>query len=111
MEYITVNGIEYVCQSVRTGIGNISFVMEGQEISGIKEAFKDVTVLEVLGEDKTAYGTYENLSFDSATVYADDSIRVVMHIKSDEEIRLENLEQSQSEQDEMIAELMFGGEQ
>ena len=108
MEYIKANGTEYECQSVTTGLDSISFVMAGQEISAIKTSFKDVTALEVSGEDKTVYGTYENLSFESATVYTDDSIRVTMHIKSDTEVRLENLEQSQSEQDEMIAELMFG---
>ena len=109
MEYITVNGTEYECQSVTTGLDSISFVMAGQEISDIKTSFKDVTALEVSGEDKTVYGTYENLSFESATVYTDDSIRVTMHIKSDTEARLENLEQSQEEQDEVIAELIGGG--
>lgn len=109
MEYITANGTEYECQSVTTGLDSISFVMAGQEISDIKTSFKDVTALEVSGEDKTIYGTYANLSFESATVYENDSVRVTMHIKSETEVRLENLEESQAEQDEVIAELIYGG--
>ena len=96
MEYITANGVEYACKAVVTGVDSITFSMEGQAVA------------DMAGEDKEIYGTYKNLSFVSATVYEDGSTMVTMHIKSDTEIRLESLEQTQAEQDEVIAELLGG---
>lgn len=108
MEFIKTNGVEYACESVVTGIDSISFSMKGQKVADIETAFRSVTELTVAGEDKEVYGTYKNLSFVSATVYGDCSTMVTMHIKSDTEIRLESLEQTQAEQDEVIAELLGG---
>lgn len=108
MEYITANGVEYACRSVATGISSITFSMEGQAVADIETAFRPVTELTVAGEDKKIYGTYKNLSFESATVYEDGSTMVTMHIKSDTELRLESLEQTQAEQDEVLAELLGG---
>ena len=113
MEIIKANGVEYATKSVTTGSSNISFMMEGQEITATESAFREVTELEVMGEDKIVYGTYENLVFESATVYEDDTVSVTMHMKSDTEIRLENIEASQDIQDEAIvelAEIIAGGE-
>lgn len=110
MEYITANGTEYKCKSVATGIDCISFIMEGQDISNIEAAFKGVTELTVSGEDRAVYGSYEHLSFESATVYENKSISVTMHIQSDMEIRMAELEATQADQDEAIAELMYGGD-
>lgn len=108
MEYIKTNGAEYACRSVATGISSITFSMEGQAVSDIEKAFRPVTELTVAGEDKEIYGTYKNLSFESATVYEDGSTMVTMHIKSDTELRFESLEQRQAEQDEVLAELLGG---
>lgn len=108
MEYITANGVEYACKAVVTGVDSITFSMEGQAVADIETAFRPVTELTVAGEDKKIYGTYKNLSFESATVYEDGSTMVTMHIKSDTELRLENLEQTQAEQDEVLAELLGG---
>lgn len=112
MEYITVNGTEYQCKTVSTGVNNISFTMEGHEIEAAHKAFKNATKLTVSGEDKVTYGTYENLSFESATVYEDGTVGVTMHIKTSTELRLEALEQGQANlesaqelQDEAIIEL------
>lgn len=108
MEYIKVNDILYECKSIITGIDSISFTMEGQNVTEIQEVFKGVTSLTVQpnNEESTKpYGYYENLSFVSAAVYADESVCVVMHIKSDIEIRLDNIEASQEIQDEAIAEV------
>lgn len=110
MEYITANDTEYECQTVTTGINTISFSMEGQEISRVEAAFKGVTELSVSGEDKAVYGTYENLSFESATVYGDGRICVAMHIPDLTEMRIIGLEATQAEQDEAIASLMYGGD-
>lgn len=108
MEFIKANGVEYACKAVVTGISSITFSMEGQAVSDIEKAFRQVTELTVAGEDKEVYGTYEHLSFESATVYGDGSTMVTMHIKSDTELRLESLEQTQAEQDEVLAELLGG---
>lgn len=111
MEYIKANDIEYKCSTVTTGINSISFVMEGQAIEDIHTAFKDVTELTVSGEDKTTYGIYENLSFVSATVNAENLVSVTMGIKSALEADVDALKVSQAEQDELLAGLMFGGEE
>ena len=108
MEFVKANGAEYACKAVVTGVDSISFSMEGQAVADVEKAFRPVTELTVAGEDKKIYGTYKNLSFESATVYGDGSTMVTMHIKSDTELRLENLEQTQAEQDEALAELLGG---
>lgn len=108
MEYITANGVEYACKAVVTGVDSITFSMEGQAVADMEKTFRPVMELTVAGEDKEIYGTYKNLPFVSATVYEDGSTMVTMHIKSDTEIRLESLEQTQAEQDEVIAELLGG---
>ena len=108
MEFVKVNGVEYACKAVVTGVDSISFSIEGQAVADMEKTFRQVTELTVAGEDKEIYGTYKNLSFVSATVYEDGSTMVTMHIKSDTEIRLESLEQTQAEQDEVLAELLGG---
>lgn len=113
MEYIKANGIEYECQTVTTGTDSITFTMEGQTVESIHTAFKDVTELTVLGEDKKTYGIYSGLSFASAAVDADDTVSVTMLIRPDLERRLEKVETSQDIQDEAIVELagiISGGE-
>lgn len=111
MEYIMANGIEYAAKSVTTSINAISFKIEGKTTEEAKTAFQPVTELTVGGEDKVVYGIYNNLSYESVTEYADGTVEVTMHIKSDAEVRLDALEQSQAEQDEVIAEMLGGGEE
>ena len=108
MEYIKANGAEYAYSSAITGIDSISFLIVHQKVADMEEAFRPVTELTVAGEDKEIYGTYKNLSFESATVYEEGRVMVTMHIKSATELRLENLEQTQAEQDEVLAELLGG---
>lgn len=109
MEFITANGVEYASKSVTTSTNQIRFVLDGQQIGDIETAFRQVTDLTVSGEDKSVYGTYSNLSFESATVHDDGSITVVMHIPSEQELRMAALEKAVAEHDEAIAE-MYGGE-
>lgn len=109
MEYITANGVEYAAKSVTTKMDGIGFTLEG-DVSEIASAFKSVTELTVSGEDKVVYGVYGNLSFSSAMVDSEGLITVFMRIKQDMEQHVETLEQSQAEQDEVIAEIMYGGE-
>lgn len=108
MEYIKANGAEYACSSAITGIDSISFLIVHQKVADMEEAFRPVTELTVAGEDREVYGTYKNLSFESAAVYGDGTVMVTMHIKSETELRLESLEQTQAEQDEVLAELLGG---
>ncbi len=108
MEFVKANGAEYACKAVVTGVDSITFSMEGQAVADMEEAFRPVTELTVADENKVVYGVYKNLSFESATAYGDGTVMVTMHIKSKTELRLENLEQTQAEQDEVLAELLGG---
>ena len=108
MEYIKTNGAEYACKAVVTGVDSITFSMEGQAVADMEEAFRPVTELTVADENKEVYGVYKNLSFESATAYGDGTVMVTMHIKSKTELRFESLEQTQAEQDEVLAELLGG---
>jgi hypothetical protein len=107
MEYITANGTEYECPTVSTSTNGISFTING-DVSEIAASFKQVTELTVSGDDKEVYGVYDNLYFSSATVDSDGIVTVFMVIKSSTEQRIEQLETTQEEQDELIAEIMFG---
>lgn len=109
MEHITANGVEYATRSVTTSTNQIRFTVEGQKIGEIETAFRQVTDLIVSGEDKQAYGTYSNLTFESATVTADGSITVIMRIPTAQELRMAALEAAVAEHDEAIAEI-YGGE-
>ena len=108
MEFIKVNGTEYACKAVVTGVDSITFSMEGQAVADMEEAFRPVTELTVADENKEVYGVYKNLSFESATAYGGGTVMVTMHIKSKTELRFESLEQTQAEQDEVLAELLGG---
>lgn len=113
MEYIKAGGIEYECQKVTTGTDSITFIIGGQTVESIHKAFKDITELTVLGEDKKIYGIYSGLSFALASVDVDDIVTVTMLIKPYLERRLEKVEASQDIQDEAIVELagiISGGE-
>lgn len=111
MEYITVGGTKYECQKLTTATDAISITLAGQDIAEVTESFKNETALTVSNEENEIYGIYSNLKFQSATVYADESICVVMHIPSEEELWKAKIEASQAEQDEIIAELLLGGEE
>lgn len=55
------------------------------------------------------HGIYKNLKLESVSTNAEDgSVSVTMRIKSEIEIRLDALEQSQAEQDSVLAEIMYG---
>lgn len=113
MEYIKAGGIEYECQTVTTGTESITFIIGGQTVESIHKAFKDITELTVLGEDKKIYGIYSGLSFALASVDVDDIVTVTMLIKPYLERRLEKVEVSQDIQDGAIVELagiISGGE-
>lgn len=111
MEYIKVNGITYECQNVTTQENSISFTVKGHEIETIKDKFGAVTALTISDSSGDVYGTYENLSFESTTVFADGSIEVVMHIPTEMELRVMALEAALEEHDELVSEIMYGGDE
>lgn len=109
MEYITAGGVEYAAKSVTTTASQVIMTFEGQSIAGMETTFREAADLTVSGEDRVTYGTYTGLSFERATVAADGSITVVMHIPTAQEIRMAKLETAVADHDAAIAE-MYGGE-
>lgn len=107
-EYITVNEESFKTESVSTGTNSISFKLSGMTVADAVKKFSSATELSVSGADLKAYGIYQNLVFTSATVDAEGIVMVVFYITSAEEVRISKLEQTQAEQDEVIAELMGG---
>lgn len=108
MEYITANGTKYECQNIETKTNEISFTLKG-DLDVLKSAFKEVTSLTVSAEDDVVYGNYENLRYRSVTEYDDGTVEITMKILTDVEIAVEDLQKTQAEQDEAIAELVGGG--
>ena len=106
MEYITANGIQYGCIEVNTTVDTISFRMEGNA-EELKEAFLAIGELEVSSTlEDTPYGQYKYLRFCSATINSDDTVTITMHIMSDMEVRVLELEKARDEQQRVIAMLV-----
>lgn len=106
-EIITVNGVAYTVQNVTTGANSISFVLTNLTIEEAETAFKSAESLTVGTEEET-YGNYPNVSFESVTKDAEGIVSVTMHILTKEELQIKELQVSQAEQDEAIADL-YGG--
>lgn len=106
---IIVNNETTEVKSVTTTINGISFDIESITINDALNKYLDVTELSV-ANGEIVHGIYENLLFASATVDAEGVVTINFHIKPDDEVRLEKLESTQTEQDEILAEIMFGGE-
>ena len=82
-----------------------------------REAFKNIDSLTVGSGGEDVYGEYPDVKFSSVTLEADDSIIVTMHIPSDIEKQIREVQKTQKEMqaslrehDEVIAELLYGGE-
>ena len=116
-EIITAGGVEYIAQSIKTGINTISFKLSGLTADEAREAFKNIDSLTVGSGGEDVYGEYPDVKFSSVTLEADDSIIVTMHIPSDIEKQIREVQKTQKEMqaslrdhDEVIAELLYGGE-
>ena len=103
-EIITVNGVAYTVQNVTTGANSISFVLTNLTIEEAETAFKSAESLTVGTEEET-YGNYPNVSFESVAKDAEGIVSVTMHILTKEELQIKELQVSQAEHDEAIAEL------
>lgn len=110
MEYIKINENQYECEKISVSEYAVAFKLKGKEITDVVTVVKNATSLTIGDETNKVYGKYPDVKFESATVYADESIEVVMHIPSEVEKRLDSLDASQADQDESIAEIMYGGE-
>ena len=106
-EIITVNGVSYAAQNVTTGINTISFVLTELSAEEAETAFRNAESLTVGTEEET-YGNYPNVSFESVTKDVDGIVSVTMHILTKAELQIKELQVSQAEQDEAIADL-YGG--
>ncbi len=109
-EYVIIGKENYKTESVNTGMNSISFILADMAIADAVEKFSSVTELKVSGADLEPYGVYENLTFESATVNADGFVTVQFNIASAVDVRLLALEQSQAEQNVVIADILYGGE-
>lgn len=107
MEIITVNGVRYDTTKILTSANSISFTLVDGDITTLKNIFKDVVSLSVLESETpdVIYGEYKNLSFESVSEDADGNITVTMHIPTALELAVAQLQSSQADQDEAIAEL------
>ena len=117
-QFVIINGTEYECKA-SSELHYLLFSFTDKTADEVKNIFTDVTSLMIAGEDKVVYGTYENLKLASVEEVFnnqenDDSvinaITVVakMYIKTQMEVDVDNLKETQNEQDELIAELLYG---
>lgn len=107
MEIIIVNGIKYDTTKILTSANSISFTLVDGDVTTLKNVFKDITSLSVSDSETpdVIYGEYENLSFESISEDVDGNITVTMHIPTALELAVAQLQSSQADQDEAIAEL------
>lgn len=96
--------------AVATSIGGISFTMENISIQNAVDKFSEVTDLSV-ADGEIVCGIYKNLVFSSALVDAEGIVKITYRIKAEDEVRLDNLETSQAEVEEMLAEILYGSEE
>ena len=117
-QYVIINGTEYECKA-SSELHYLLFTFTNKTVNEVKSIFADVTSLEIAGEDKVVYGTYENLQlvsveevlYDPTDESADCTTSYVvakLYIKSQMEVDIENLKVTQNEQDEILAELVYG---
>ena len=89
-----------------TKTSNFEYIKPGED------EFYNITefnqTLDKIDADMKALKDTEENHTDNATVYGDGRVMVTMHIKSETELRFESLEQTQAEQDEVLAELLGG---
>lgn len=105
MEIITCNGVSYNAEKIITLLNGISFSVTDRTAEEMKTAFKNATTLTVSDQDGQIYGIYENLQYESVTEDAEGIVTITMHIPSKLELQIAQLQASQAEQDEAIAEL------
>lgn len=107
-EIVTINGESFETVNVATGINSISFTLANFDISTAMAKFSTQTKLSVSGADMVVYGTYQNLEYVSAEELADGNVIITFRILTEEQIAIRELQKTQLEQDEVIAEIVGG---
>lgn len=107
MEIIKANGVNYNTIDVSTSANSITFIIADGNIVSLKNIFKEVTTLSVADSEMPdeIYGEYNNLSFEFISEDAEGNVTIVMHIPTALELAVAQLQSSQADQDEAIAEL------
>lgn len=119
-QYVIINGTEYECKAT-SELHYLFFTFSDKTVDEVKDIFTRVTSLQITGDDKIVYGTYENLKFVSVeetfgefvensdeTSTLETFVIAKLYIKSQTEVDIDNLKISQNEQDEILAELVYG---
>lgn len=119
-QYVIINGTEYECKAT-SELHYLFFTFSDKTVDEVKDIFTGVTSLQIAGDDKIVYGTYENLKFVSVeetfgefvensdeTSTLETFVTAKLYIKSQTEVDIDNLKISQNEQDEILAELVYG---
>lgn len=107
-EIITVCGKKYTATTI-TGLNTISFTLSDLTADEVETVFKSVESLTVSDDQNNVYGEYPNVVYKSVTKDADGNVSVSMSILAQEQVQIKELQTSQAEQDEAIAELLYGG--
>lgn len=107
-EFVTIGDESYVAKKTETGIDTISFTLECSAVETVESAFKKAKSLTV-GTDREVYGEYPDVEYQSMTITAEEEIIVTMHILNNVEKQIRDLQTSQAEQDEAIAQALYGG--
>jgi len=118
-ELITVCGVSYVVENLKTEINKMTFTVKDPIPEDVEAAFKDAKSLTV-GEadgDGEVYGEYPDVDYESFTITAEGEIIIAMHILTKTEKQIRELQgtvaghsESIAEHDEAIAGILFGGE-
>ena len=119
-QYVIINGTEYECKAT-SELHYLFFTFSDKTVDEVKDIFTGVTSLQITGDDKIVCGTYENLKFVSVeetfgefvensdeTSTLETFVIAKLYIKSKTEVDIDNLKISQNEQDEILAELVYG---
>lgn len=110
-EILTANSEDYTVENVETGINTISFKIVSPVPNDVEATFKNVTAFTIKNEeDNIVYGEYPYVEYESLTIQANGDIIVSMHILTQDQIHIRELQVSQLEQDEVIAQMVYGGE-
>lgn len=109
-EYVHIDGKSYEALLIATSNDSVSFTLQNMTIADAIEKFESATAVDVSGEDQQIYGAYRNVTFAAVAINEDKSITVAFKVPSDTERRISILEKTQEEQDEVLAELLGGGE-
>lgn len=107
-EIITAGSEKYTATNVITGLNHISFTLPGLTVEEAETAFKNAGSLTVGDGEDYVYGEYPNVAYGSVTKDADGNVSVSMHILTRDQVQIRKLQVSQGEQDEAIAELLYG---